>query len=217
MKYKAYIFDFDGVLADSVEVKTKAFAKLFDKYGKTVQNKVVEHHLNHGGMTRVEKFKLYFKEFLKKPLTELGLQKLCDEFSGIVVDQVVSAPEIDGAEEFVRNKCQMAPCFVNSATPDIEIKEIIRRRGCSEYFVEVLGSNYSKTENLTHILKKYHIEPERSVFFGDATSDYQAAINCGVTFFAIVPDMYAPLLKCHPEIVWAKNFLEMGNQDHFKA
>ena len=29
--YDAFVFDFDGVLADSVEVKTRAFAKLFDE------------------------------------------------------------------------------------------------------------------------------------------------------------------------------------------
>ncbi len=41
---KAIFFDFDGVLADSVEIKTLAFAKLFEQYGKEVVNIVVEHH-----------------------------------------------------------------------------------------------------------------------------------------------------------------------------
>ena len=40
--YKALFFDFDGVLADSVEVKTNAFAKLFEKFGSEIQAKVLE-------------------------------------------------------------------------------------------------------------------------------------------------------------------------------
>jgi len=43
-EYKALFFDFDGVLADSVEVKTDAFSKLFEKFGPEIQAKVVEHH-----------------------------------------------------------------------------------------------------------------------------------------------------------------------------
>ncbi|MEE9509964.1 MAG: HAD hydrolase-like protein [Candidatus Bathyarchaeia archaeon] len=55
MKYQAFFFDFDGVLADSVEVKTRAFAKLFESYGPEIQARVVEHHRKNGGMTRKDK------------------------------------------------------------------------------------------------------------------------------------------------------------------
>ena len=60
MNYKAYFFDFDGVLADSVEVKTLAFAKLFEEFGAGIQEKVVAHHRNHGGMSRYDKFRHYY-------------------------------------------------------------------------------------------------------------------------------------------------------------
>ena len=48
----ALIFDFDGVLADSVEVKTRAFAKLFQSYGPEIEDRVVKYHRNNGGMSR---------------------------------------------------------------------------------------------------------------------------------------------------------------------
>ena len=38
---RTIIFDFDGVLAESVGVKTRAFAKLYEAYGETVQKAVV--------------------------------------------------------------------------------------------------------------------------------------------------------------------------------
>ena len=37
---KGIIFDFDGVIAESVEVKTDAFANLYQPYGDNVVNKV---------------------------------------------------------------------------------------------------------------------------------------------------------------------------------
>ena len=59
MYYEAFFFDFDGVLADSVEVKTRAFARLFESYGPEVVARVVAHHRYHGGMTRIEKIKQF--------------------------------------------------------------------------------------------------------------------------------------------------------------
>jgi len=42
-------FDFDGVLAESVGVKTKAYARLFEEHGEGVVSRVVDYHLKNGG------------------------------------------------------------------------------------------------------------------------------------------------------------------------
>ena len=203
---QAFFFDFDGVLADSVEVKTRAFAKLFGPYGAEIVAKVVDHHRRHGGMTRVEKFRYYYREFLKKPLDDNVMERLCSEFSRLVVDQVVASPEIPGAEAFLTKWHDHIPCFVISATPDDEIRQIVRRRGLEGFFKEVLGSSASKTENLKRLLDKYVLEPAKCIFFGDAESDYRAARNCGVEFIAILPGQDAPLLKIVPDVRRANNF-----------
>ena len=67
MKLEQIFFDFDGVLVDSVQVKTKTFETLFAKYGKEVQEKVIKHHLENGGMSRYKKFQHYYNSFLNKP------------------------------------------------------------------------------------------------------------------------------------------------------
>ena len=210
---KAFFFDFDGVLADSVEVKTWAFAKLFERYGPVIVAKVVEHHRNNGGMTRVEKFKHYYKEFLKKSIDDKELKLLCDRFSLLVVDKVVDAPEIPGAENFLTKWHNTVKCFVVSATPDDEIKEIVKRRGIEIYFHEILGSSCSKSDDLNYLLDKYGLAPAQCLFFGDAESDYRAAIASGVDFIGILPDINAPLLKIAPDIRWFENFLEIESQD----
>lgn len=192
---EAFFFDFDGVLTDSVEVKTRAFDKLFERYGPVIVAKVVEHHRNNGGMTRVDKFYHYYQEFLDKPLDEAELQRLCDEFSRLVVDEVVSAPEIPGAEDFLKKWHNTVKCFVVSATPDEEIKKIIKRRGIDIYFHEILGSSCSKSDNINYLLKKYSFDPEQCLFFGDAESDYRAAAASGVDFIGILPNENAPLLQ----------------------
>ena len=61
---KGIIFDFDGVIVDSVGIKSDAFAHLYNSYGTQIENKVVEHHEKNGGLSREEKIKYYHKNFL---------------------------------------------------------------------------------------------------------------------------------------------------------
>ncbi len=207
--FQAFFFDFDGVLADSVEVKTRAFARLFESYGREIVDRVTRHHRQHGGMTRVDKFRHYYKEFLGRPLNDMELKRLCDAFSQFSVDEVIASEEVAGAENFLKKWSKMLPCFIVSATPDKEIRLIVEKRGLKEYFYEVLGSSKSKQDNIEYLLKKYALTPAKCIMFGDAESDFKAATACGVNFIGIVPDTDAPLLKAAPKIEWAKNFLEV--------
>ena len=63
---KGIIFDFDGVIAESVQVKSDAFAELYKPYGTEIVKKVVEHHEANGGMSRYEKIRFYHGSFLDK-------------------------------------------------------------------------------------------------------------------------------------------------------
>jgi len=208
-KYKAFVFDFDGVIADSVEVKTEAFAKLFETYGPSIQHRVIDHHRKHGGMTRAEKIRYYYESFLNQPIGDKQLADLCTKFSHLVVDKVVAAPEIQGAKNFLDFWYGTLPCFIDSATPGAEIIKIVSHRGLSKYFVEILGSERAKSDNLAYILEKHNIRPENCLFFGDASSDYEAAVKCGVDFVGIVPTNDAPLLRHAPHIKWFHNFHEI--------
>ena len=213
IEWQALFFDFDGVLADSVEVKTNAFAKLFEKFGSEIQAKVVEHHRNNGGMPRKDKFVYYYQNYLQKTLDHFALEQLCNAFSELVVDNVVAAPEIPGAENFLKKCCNRSKCFVVSATPDEEIKKIVKRRGIDVYFEEILGSSCSKTEHVNNLLDKFNFNSNQCLFFGDAGSDYKAAIESGIDFIGILPNLNASLLQIAPDIRWYKNFLEIELQD----
>ena len=72
---KLFIFDFDGVIADSVEVKDLAFRSLYQIYGKEIIEKVSKYHLANGGISRYEKIKFFHNEFLNKKISEKELNK----------------------------------------------------------------------------------------------------------------------------------------------
>ncbi len=180
-----FIFDFDGVLADSVEIKTEAFAALFRSFGDDVVQQVVAHHRQHGGVNRYDKLRHYYAKFIGRELLEDELMEQAKHFSQLVVDKVVAAPEIAGASEFLNIYSTQKDCFVNSATPHAELLEILEKRGWLDYFESVFGAPASKGENLRQIFTRFSISPEACLFFGDSGSDLIAAQNAGVPFIGV--------------------------------
>ena len=189
MKWKAVFFDFDGVILDSVGVKTKAFAKMFRNYGPEVEKAVVDYHLANGGVSRFEKFEYYYKNLLQKPITQDILEALGREFNQLAMEGVLAAPFIDGALETLKQlKKDGIPAFVVSGTPDEEINVIVEKRNLAPYFLEMHGSPRKKQEIVRDIAGRHGYQLEKCLFIGDATTDYEAAKYCGTIFLGIVKD-----------------------------
>ena len=62
---KAILFDFDGVILESVDIKGLAFCKLFENFPEHV-TKIVQYHHANGGISRFNKFRYIYKNILKK-------------------------------------------------------------------------------------------------------------------------------------------------------
>ena len=184
--YDYLFFDFDGVILDSLDIKTEAFRELYKPYGDDVVSKVVEHHKANGGMSRFEKFKLYHRNFLGITLSDKEINNFAESFANIVYDKVMKAPFIKGAQEYLalcskRNK----HCFCVSGTPEEEIKKVVQERGLTHYFKDIKGSPKNKTDNVRDVIKTYHIDTKRALFFGDAINDLKAAQANNIAFIGI--------------------------------
>ena len=69
------IFDFDGVLCECMDVKTEAFAQLFEPFGDEVVEKVINHHVKYGGISRYKKIKYYYNEYLNKDISKYNVNE----------------------------------------------------------------------------------------------------------------------------------------------
>ncbi len=190
---KTVIFDFDGVIADSVDIKTRAFAHLFRHHPQNVIDAVVKYHLENGGQSRYVKFKHYYDNILKFEYTDAIGEKLADEFSKFVFDEVVKSKYIKGAREFIETRHKDYFFFIVSGTPDEEMKSIVEKKGLAPYFKEVCGTPNKKSEWVKIILEKYNLLPSETVFIGDALDDYKGANANGCRFIGVVkPGAYNP-------------------------
>ena len=203
---KNIFFDFDGVIADQVNVKTEAFAKLYKPFGEDVVRKVIVHHKANGGMSRYEKFKLYHKQFLGIELNDKDINKLAEQFSLIVKQGVIESPEVKGAHDFLKKYRKKFNMFIITGTPTEESIAICKVRGIYDCFEGIYGSPQKKDYWSNYILTHYHYKPEDTIFVGDALADYRAAKNTNLTFYLREYEENIHLFEDIKEIVRFKNF-----------
>ena len=72
-EWQAVLFDFDGVIAASHEVKCAAFAALFAAHGPEVQQAVVRYHLGNGGLPLHLKLRHSCEQIARVAADEPGL------------------------------------------------------------------------------------------------------------------------------------------------
>ena len=182
---RAIIFDFDGVILDSVDIKTKAFARLFEEYGPATVDKVVRYHLDQCGVSRFRKFEHIYRSILCRPLPAEESKRLGERFSTLVFDEVARSPWIPGALEFLGGHYKNFQFFVASGTPQEELDRIIHYRQLEPFFAGVFGSPITKDDIIRRILQTHGIKNEETVFVGDAMSDLEAAEACSIQFIGI--------------------------------
>lgn len=192
---RAIIFDFDGVIIESFDIKTQAFRELFRLYPDHV-DEIVEYHKQNGGVSRYKKFKHIYSEILKKPLDETTLNELGEKFSRLVVEEVTKCPYVPGALEFIREKSRNLKLFIASGTPEEELRAIVATRGLSEYFKGVYGSPATKSEIISRILRMEKLDRNDAVFIGDTITDYNEARKVEIPFIARINSLSDnPLLE----------------------
>ncbi len=185
VRLESIFFDFDGVIADSVNIKTIAFSKMYEPYGPDISKKVVRHHEVNGGLSRYYKFKKYHKDFLNINLNKTQITNLGVKFKNLVVDEIIKCSLIPGAIDFLEKFYKRIPLFVISATPQDELREILYKKELSKYFVASFGSPQKKSQWINYLLKTEKFNPQKIIYVGDTINDYKATLESGVKFIGL--------------------------------
>lgn len=178
----AAVFDFDGVIVDSVDIKGDAFAAVYAEHGAAVVEQVRSFHLANGGMPRHAKIAHFERAFVGTEPTDETIEAKADAFARAVVDEVVAADEIAGAIALIDWLAERVPVLVSSGTPHDELVEIVERRGWMAKFTGVFGSPATKADNLRTVAEALDVATSDLVMVGDAITDHEGAIETGSQF-----------------------------------
>jgi phosphoglycolate phosphatase-like HAD superfamily hydrolase len=181
---RAVVFDFDGVVLESADVKTDAFVELFAPHGADVAAQVKAYHLANLGISRFKKFAWIHEHLLGRAITDDESRALGDRFTALALDKILAAPFVPGAAAALEALAATHPLFVASGTPDDELQSIVDRRGLRARFREVHGTPAEKPAILRDLMQRHALAPAELLFVGDGASDHKAAAATGVEFLA---------------------------------
>ena len=182
---RGVIFDFDGTLVDSNDIKRKSFysvtkdiagaGNLLDKILSTPESG-----------DRYDIFETLSKELKLVNNIIVDPSKLSNLYTELCEYEISRAPEIEEVSKTINElKKTDIKLFISSATPENTLKRIIEMRKWNEMFDMVLGSPYSKIDHVAKILKDNNLTVSDIIYVGDSEVDKNTALKIGCKFIGI--------------------------------
>lgn len=180
-RYQTLVFDSDGVILNSNEVKTLAFYNAARPYGEAPAQALVDYHVSRGGISRYVKFEYFLNEIVRQPATEAAMQQLLQAFTDEVIQGLVQAELAPGLEA-LRKATPHTRWMVVTGGDQAELREVYSRRGIASWFdAGLFGSPDSKDAILERELRNANLKSP-AIFFGDSRYDHEAASRAGLDF-----------------------------------
>jgi len=184
--YQNYIFDCDGVILKSNEVKTNAFKFALNNYENDKVDKLIKYHQINGGISRYKKIEYFFKH-IEKNTEKPDLQKYINKFGLYSSKNLKKSELMNGVLDFVKYIYQKdRKLFIVSGSEEKELKKIINYKKLSKYFSGIFGSPKDKYQLLKDLSS--NIELDNSVFFGDSEIDYNVSKLNNIDFIYVSED-----------------------------
>jgi HAD superfamily hydrolase (TIGR01662 family) len=184
--YDAYLFDWDGTLAQTLEIWLKLMRSQLNTYGVQAADK-----------------EIVFKAFgrIEKGVVELGLPK--DKLGSFIGELKILAPQKiaeaalypDVPEMLAALKQQHKKLALITASLREVVDIVMTRHGLLETFDIVIAGEDTKAlkpdpEGLLLAAKHMGIDPRHSLMLGDSDKDLQAAGNAGMDSLLFLPKQH---------------------------
>lgn len=178
---RAIVFDFDGVIVESVAIKGRAFRSLFPEFPEHA-DRFERFHDDNAGMSRHLKIAWFYRELVGREASPGEIELQANRFGALVAHEMLRCPLVAGAAEVLERYSGRLPMFVASGTPEPELRGIVEGRGLAGHFAGVFGAPTEKARILASIATELGVPPSRLLFVGDGIQDAEAARQSGVPF-----------------------------------
>jgi phosphoglycolate phosphatase-like HAD superfamily hydrolase len=181
--YKTWLFDCDGVLLDSNQIKSDVFYDIALPYGKEYAEMLVDYHQSKGGVSRFEKLDYFFREILNYKGYQQKLNDSLKSFATLTKQKLLVCPKTKGVLPLLES-LSSADKFVVSGGLQSELREVFREKMLSFYFEGIFGSPDNKEQILENLLVQKKLGSP-SVFVGDSLYDYHVAKKYDLDFIFV--------------------------------
>ena len=175
------IWDFDGVIADSMQSRSDAFRYALEGYRSDIINDLLSHHVDNGGKSRYEKFGriidkysgevfeidnllLRYSEYIKKTLFTKNILNV----------SVANTIQINHTLGIVQ--------YIASGSDQKELQSLVKFLDIDVYFSGIYGSPIPKKKLVQNIILLEKVHLSNFLLIGDSINDMEAADSNGIKF-----------------------------------
>jgi phosphoglycolate phosphatase-like HAD superfamily hydrolase len=207
-KYQTLILDCDGVLLDSNRVKTEAFRQAALPYGESAAERLVQHHVENGGVSRYKKFEYFLEKIVPEVTGQDGAAYNLPDYEALLSAYAVAVHEglrtcaiAEGLEQ-LRAQMPNTRWLVVSGGDQAELRGVFDERGIADYFDDgIFGSPHRKGDIVAREIANGNIK-RPALFLGDSRLDHEVAAANGLDFVFVsqwteMPAWQQYLDECH--------------------
>ena len=183
MPLQLLAFDCDGVILESMDVKSEAYARLAEPFGSEAMDRIRVFHALSGGVNRREKFRWMYQTFAGRDPLPAELDEAATRFAELIRDGMRHTALVPGILDVLERWHGHVPMVVCSGAPQEELAMFLSERGLAGYFDVIGGAPPSKTPLLRALVRQAGADPDAVVMVGDAFTDLAAARAVGTRFY----------------------------------
>ena len=181
---KTILWDFDGVILDSMPVREYGFRKIFEDFDIDLVEKLLDYHNQNGGLSRYVKIKYFYEELLGQDITEKTILELAEKFSAIMKKELIKTQYlITETVEFIKQNHQKYNFHIVSGSDEKELRYLCKELGIDKYFISIYGSPTPKNDLVKNVLSLYNYQNNETILIGDSMNDYEASKVNGIDFY----------------------------------
>jgi phosphoglycolate phosphatase-like HAD superfamily hydrolase len=195
----AILFDFDGVIIDSMHIRDLGYREIVKGFPSDIVDQFIQYHRINSGLSRYVKFRYFYENLLGEQISEEKVYQLAEQFSVIMKSKLTDPSMIiDETLSFVNRYHEKIPAHIVSGSDQNELRYICQRINIEHYFMTIEGSPTSKIDLVSGIISHYKYSAGNTILIGDSINDYDAAKENKVIFYAYNND--ALRKHCHKYI-----------------
>lgn len=191
--YDVYIFDCDGVILDSNQLKINAMARALSSLGFQPNHiqRCSEYFSQNFGKSRFHHVTHFVENLLdvdESSDSKAVEGQILDLFSSQCKQLYLEADLTPGYLNFIQSL--KGKKYVASGSVQEELRDVFKIRELYHYFDGIYGSPTAKSENIKQILALENTN--NAIMFGDALSDLEASLENQIDFIAYRPYSNVP-------------------------
>lgn len=182
--YNTILWDFDGVLMDSMSVRDKGFEIVLKEHSKEEVENLMQFHRQNGGLSRYVKFRYFFEKIKGREISEEEVNEYASRFSTVMLDNLVDKTLlIEDSLQFVKQNYKRYNMHIVSGSDQKELRHICKSLEISKYFISIHGSPTPKKQLVRELLEENKYPEEKTLLIGDSINDYEAAMENNISFY----------------------------------